>query len=90
PIPNREVKPARADGIAVTGGRVGRCLILYESPLSEDNGLFVFSGAWVNATDGPVGRGVSHTPFCIVVWSWVDKHAAPLGLDHPGREMPIG
>ena len=34
PIPNREVKPARADGIAVTGGRVGRCLILYGSPLS--------------------------------------------------------
>ncbi|KAF5274325.1 hypothetical protein FQR65_LT17034 [Abscondita terminalis] len=32
PIPNRAVKPARADGIAVTGGRVGRCLFLYESP----------------------------------------------------------
>ncbi|WP_206368718.1 hypothetical protein, partial [Sphingobacterium sp. B16(2022)] len=27
----REVKPARADGIAVTGGRVGRCLFLYRS-----------------------------------------------------------
>ncbi|MEN5378514.1 MULTISPECIES: hypothetical protein, partial [Sphingobacterium] len=26
-----EVKPARADGIAVTGGRVGRCLFLYRS-----------------------------------------------------------
>ena len=44
PIPNREVKPARADGIAVTGGRVGRCLILYGSPLSTDSGLSVFSG----------------------------------------------
>src|SRR5690606_39096854 len=42
PIPNREVKPARADGIAVTGGRVGRCLILYGSPLSTDSGLSVF------------------------------------------------
>src|SRR5690606_92587 len=28
PIPNREVKPARADGTAVTGGRVGRRPIL--------------------------------------------------------------
>ncbi len=44
PIPNREVKPARADGIAVTGGRVGRCLILYGSPLSADSGLSVFRG----------------------------------------------
>src|SRR5690606_37055569 len=34
PIPNRVVKPARADGLAVTGGRVGRCLILYKGPLS--------------------------------------------------------
>jgi hypothetical protein len=31
PIPNREVKPARADGTAVKRGRVGRCPIL--SPL---------------------------------------------------------
>src|ERR1700750_1261978 len=28
PIPNREVKPARADGTAVKCGRVGRCQIL--------------------------------------------------------------
>gem|GEM_PF-6704692 len=47
PIPNREVKPARADGIAVTGGRVGRCLILYGSPLSTDSGLSVFRGQFV-------------------------------------------
>ena len=31
PIPNREVKPARANGTAVTGGRVGRCPILNEA-----------------------------------------------------------
>ena len=31
PIPNREVKPARADGTAVTRGRVGRCQILKEA-----------------------------------------------------------
>src|ERR1700744_842314 len=30
PIPNREVKPARADGTAVIRGRVGRCQILYK------------------------------------------------------------
>src|SRR5690606_7854798 len=40
PIPNREVKPARADGIAVTGGRVGRCLILQESPFRKLQGAF--------------------------------------------------
>ncbi|MBA8988035.1 hypothetical protein HNP72_003190 [Sphingobacterium soli] len=48
--------------------------------MSDDNGLFVFSGAWVNGTDGPVGRGVSHMPFCIVVGSWFDKYVAPTGL----------
>ena len=35
PIPNRAVKPARADGIAVTGGRVGRCLFFTRKPLLE-------------------------------------------------------
>ena len=56
PIPNREVKPARADGIAVTGGRVGRCLILYGSPLSTDSGLSVFGdiGEAVREQAGPV------------------------------------
>jgi hypothetical protein len=34
PIPNREVKPARADGTAVTCGRVGRCQIL-KGPCSK-------------------------------------------------------
>ena len=42
PIPNRAVKPARADGTAVTGGRVGRCLILYRAPSVILKGLFVF------------------------------------------------
>ncbi|MGJ1387422.1 hypothetical protein ACR782_14565, partial [Sphingobacterium spiritivorum] len=41
--PNRAVKPARADGIAVTGGRVGRCLFLYESPFWKQlRAFFVF------------------------------------------------
>gem|GEM_PF-2885156 len=59
PIPNREVKPARADGIAVTGGRVGRCLILYGSPLSTDSGLSVFMdfGKAVREQAGPVHGG---------------------------------
>ena len=34
PIPNREVKPARADGTAVTCGRVGRCQIL-KGPITK-------------------------------------------------------
>ncbi len=32
PIPNREVKPARADGTAVKRGRVGRCPIFILKP----------------------------------------------------------
>ncbi|WP_205601729.1 hypothetical protein, partial [Sphingobacterium sp. xlx-130] len=39
PIPNREVKPARADGIAVTGGRVGRCLFLHKAPSGNWRGF---------------------------------------------------
>ncbi|MGJ1287373.1 hypothetical protein ACR78B_20240, partial [Sphingobacterium spiritivorum] len=35
--------PARADGIAVTGGRVGRCLFLYESPFWKQIRAFLFS-----------------------------------------------
>ncbi|MGJ1292330.1 hypothetical protein, partial [Sphingobacterium multivorum] len=37
------VKPARADGIAVTGGRVGRCLFLHGSPCWKQSGLLSFS-----------------------------------------------
>ena len=39
PIPNREVKPARADGTAVTRGRVGRCLSL-NAPFRNVGGFF--------------------------------------------------
>src|SRR5690606_4773124 len=42
PIPNRAVKPARADGTAVTGGRVGRCRSLYRAPAYICRGFFVF------------------------------------------------
>src|SRR5690606_13509608 len=40
PIPNRAVKPARADGIAVTGVRVGRRRILFKAPLHQQWGFF--------------------------------------------------
>ena len=40
PIPNREVKPARADGTAVKRGRVGRCPILNQAPFSNIGGFF--------------------------------------------------
>ena len=35
PIPNREVKPARADGTAVKCGRVGRCQILSAKAVNQ-------------------------------------------------------
>ncbi|MDR3011233.1 MAG: hypothetical protein LBV59_25140, partial [Sphingobacterium sp.] len=36
-------KPARADGIAVTGGRVGRCLFLHGSPCwKQSRASFVY------------------------------------------------
>ncbi|PWG79875.1 hypothetical protein DDR33_13800, partial [Pararcticibacter amylolyticus] len=38
--PNREVKPARADGTAVTRGRVGRCQPLQEPVSDKLTGFF--------------------------------------------------
>src|SRR5690606_30996454 len=49
PIPNRAVKPARADGTAVTGGRVGRCLILHGGTFIHLDVPFLFPplpGRW--------------------------------------------
>ena len=43
PIPNREVKPARADGTAVKCGRVGRCQILKKPFIVVMRGFLVFS-----------------------------------------------
>ena len=45
PIPNREVKPARADGTAMQCGRVGSRL-LYGAPEDRDvpRGLFFVAG----------------------------------------------
>lgn len=39
PIPNREVKPLRADGTAVTGGRVGRrqIFIVFAEASAKEN-----------------------------------------------------
>ena len=44
PIPNREVKPACADGTAMQCGRVGGCLLYFGSSRSNDFGdlFFVF------------------------------------------------
>ena len=44
PIPNREVKPACADGTAMQCGRVGGCLLYLRSSRSNDFGdlFFVF------------------------------------------------
>jgi hypothetical protein len=41
PIPNREVKPTRADGTAVTRGRVGRCQILKETLQQKCSRVFL-------------------------------------------------
>ena len=38
PIPNREVKPACADGTAMQCGRVGGCLLYFRSSESNDFG----------------------------------------------------
>src|SRR5690606_36016254 len=42
PIPNRAVKPARADGTAVTGGRVGRRLSPQRGPPGTPRGSLLF------------------------------------------------
>ena len=44
PIPNREVKPTRADGTAVTRGRVGRCQILKKPCNITLQGFLVLEG----------------------------------------------
>ena len=44
PIPNREVKPACADGTAMQCGRVGGCLLYLGSSRSNDFGdLFLYN-----------------------------------------------
>ncbi|WP_211357570.1 hypothetical protein, partial [Sphingobacterium allocomposti] len=47
---------ARADGIAVTGGRVGRCLILQESPFRKLQGAFFMlrDVRWETSDVGPL------------------------------------
>ncbi|MGJ1426875.1 hypothetical protein ACR79B_23050, partial [Sphingobacterium spiritivorum] len=42
---------ARADGIAVTGGRVGRCLFLNESPFWRQIRAFLFSVQGIAETE---------------------------------------
>src|SRR5690606_19248877 len=54
PIPNRAVKPARADGTAVTGGRVGRCRSLYRAPAYICRGFFYGSILLSPSTDDVV------------------------------------
>ncbi len=54
PIPNREVKPARADGIAVTGVRVGRRRIS-QAPQLMLGGFFFAPPAPVAAGGHPGG-----------------------------------
>src|SRR5690606_15379047 len=45
PIPNREVKPCRADGTGVTPGRVGRRPIPYSPYAFRRAGFFVVSSS---------------------------------------------
>ena len=59
PIPNREVKPACADGTAMQCGRVGGCLLYFRSSESNDFGdLFLFRRVWHPAIPTP--------PYCFV------------------------
>ena len=54
PIPNREVKPACADGTAMQCGRVGGCLLYLRSSESNDFGdLFLFRRVWHPAIPTP-------------------------------------
>ncbi|MCW8312661.1 hypothetical protein K7A41_15620, partial [Sphingobacterium sp. InxBP1] len=47
----------RADGIAVTGGRVGRCLFLHGSPCwKQSRASFVYSGTPPQRTQGQTNK----------------------------------
>ena len=66
PIPNREVKPTRADGTAPQCGRVGRRRLLSGPPgrANRPGGLFVFKTARtpkINALTMFNGRGKGYT-----------------------------
>lgn len=71
PIPNRAVKPARADGIAVTGGRVGRCLFLHGSPCwKQSRAFFVIAFSPGLPQDRPVPQ------LCIPI-PWLRQDSLP-------------
>uniref|UniRef100_UPI001EE4954C hypothetical protein n=1 Tax=Pararcticibacter amylolyticus TaxID=2173175 RepID=UPI001EE4954C len=55
--PNREVKPARADGTAVTRGRVGRCQPLQEPVSDKLTGFFCARNAGMARAGKANGMG---------------------------------
>uniref|UniRef100_UPI001C3169B5 hypothetical protein n=1 Tax=Pedobacter hartonius TaxID=425514 RepID=UPI001C3169B5 len=64
---NREVKPTRADGTAVTRGRVGRCQILKKA-FQEIERLFLFI-AFLGSIDNHIDycTGCTYLLCCVVI-----------------------
>ncbi|MDR3009696.1 MAG: hypothetical protein LBV59_17305, partial [Sphingobacterium sp.] len=70
-------KPARADGIAVTGGRVGRCLFLHGSPCwKQSRASFVYVLPYFHV------QAIAYPPHC-----WLSQHMA-VGEPGPSAAVP--
>ena len=73
PIPNREVKPARADGTAVTRGRVGRRRSL-RPPFRYGGGLFLCPAV-------PLREGHRGLNLVLVSYIGEPRWSLPIGSD---------
>ena len=73
PIPNREVKPTRADGTAVTRGRVGRCQILIKNTLQRNlKGILVYRQfGFLNLFRSSDRTTISHPPKCLYFYMYM-------------------
>ena len=86
PIPNREVKPAIADGTAPPGGRVGSCRFS-GSPMRNHRTSFFLSGSCLRMLIAvlprpllyPLGlvRPKPRRPFCLSVFSPFVENTRP-------------
>ncbi|MFC0321009.1 hypothetical protein ACFFI0_21995, partial [Olivibacter oleidegradans] len=74
--PNREVKPARADGTAVTCGRVGRCRSLQKAAVHCTAAFLIIS---LPKTKRAVESKTRIPPYCIIIVKNIDLPFYVLG-----------
>ena len=105
PIPNREVKPACADGTAMQCGRVGDCPLSIKKPFHQTmRGLFFLAvGYWLLAVGLSyiIHKGVLIVVFlvCVVVFAgrffpvikrWEEGISLVGHIMYQGEAQPVG